>query len=79
MTPIDWTAHAMLQQRDDSGSDMFYAFETIGEGPLAEMIGRVLAMNPHDRARLVLDVKRMGTLDVNRIVELGRRADFPRV
>ena len=77
MTSIDWMASATLQQREDGGSDMFYGFETIGEGPLAAMVARVLEMSPHDRARVVLDVKGMGTLDVNQIVTLSRREDFP--
>jgi hypothetical protein len=77
MNPIDWNAKATLQQRDDAGSDMFIAFDTIGEGPLSAMVAQVLQMSPHDRARVVLDVQGMGMLDVARIVELGKRADFP--
>lgn len=77
MTPVDWNAKATLQQRDDSGSDMFYGFETIGEGPLADMVGRVMEMPPHDRARVVLDVAGLGMLNVGQVVELSGRDDFP--
>ena len=77
MNSIDWNAHATLQQRDDAGSDMYFAFETIGEGPLAAMVERAMAMAPHERARLVLDVRGVGMLDVGRIAELSRREDFP--
>lgn len=77
MTSIDWDSIATLQQRDDAGSDMFVEFKHIGDGSLAEMIGRVMQMPPHDRARVVLDAKGLGMLDVGQIVELSRRPDFP--
>ena len=77
MNSIDWDAKATLQQRDDAGSDMFFAFDTIGEGTLAQMIGRAMQMPPMERARLVLDVAGRGMLDVGQIVELSRRSDYP--
>lgn len=77
MRSVDWNAKATLQQRDDAGSDMFVAFDTIGEGALADMVAHVLRMPAGERARVVLDVQGMGMLDVARIVELGGRADFP--
>lgn len=77
MNSIDWTARATLQQRDDSGSDMFYGFETIGEGPLAEMVDRVMQMPPHDRARIVLDAPGIGMLNVQQVAELSQREDYP--
>ncbi len=77
MTAVDWQAKTTLQQRDDAGSDMFVQFDTIGEGNLAEMVARVMAMSPHDRARVVLDVAGRGMLDVGQVTELSRRADFP--
>ncbi len=77
MDSIDWTAKAVLHQRDDAGSDMNYDFDTIGEGRLAAMIALVLEMPPHDRARGVLDVAGHGMLEVNRIVALSQRADYP--
>jgi hypothetical protein len=77
MTAVDWNAKATLQQRDDSGSDMFYGFETIGEGPLAQMVAQVMAMPLHDRARIVLDAVGMGMLNIGQVVELSRREDYP--
>jgi hypothetical protein len=77
MSAVDWQAKATLQQRDDAGSDMFVQFDTIGQGTLAEMVARVMAMPPHDRARVVLDVAGRGMLDVGQIGDLSRRADFP--
>lgn len=77
MTAVDWQAKATLQQRDDAGSDMFVQFDTLGEGTLAEMVARVMAMSPQDRARIVLDVSGRGMLDVGQVTELSRRSDFP--
>lgn len=77
MSAVDWNARATLQQREDSGSDMFYGFETIGEGRLADMVVKAMAMDPHDRARIVLDVAGVGTLTVGQVAELSRREDFP--
>ena len=78
MTAVDWKARAVLQQREDSGSDMFYGFETIGEGSLSDMVRQAMAMPPHDRARIVLDVAGMGMLNVGQVVELSQRDDYPR-
>jgi hypothetical protein len=74
---VDWNAKAVLHQRDDAGSDMHYAFDTIGEGPLAAMVAQVMRMPPHDRARVVLDVRGLGMLNVSQVVDLSRRGDFP--
>jgi hypothetical protein len=77
MDSIDWNAKAVLQQRDDAGSDMFVAFDTVAQGTVAEMAARALAMPPHDRARLVLDVSGLGMLNAGQIVALGERPDYP--
>jgi hypothetical protein len=75
---VDWNAKAVLHQRDDAGSDLHYAFDTIGEGPLAAMVAQVMRMPPHDRARVVLDVRGLGMLNVGQVAELSCRDDFPR-
>lgn len=77
MSVVDWNARATLQQREDSGSDMFYGFETVGEGPLGAMVRQAMAMPPNDRARIVLDVTGMGMLNVEQLVELSQRDDYP--
>lgn len=77
MSAVDWQARTVLQQRDDAGSDMFVQFETLGEGSLADMVARVMAMPLQDRARIVLDVAGRGMLDVGQVTELSRRTDFP--
>lgn len=77
MASVDWNAKTVLHQRDDAGSDMHVAFETIAEGTLAAMVRRVRAMPVHDRARVVLDIAGVGTLDIGRVMELSEHSDLP--
>lgn len=77
MNAIDWDAKAVLQRRDDAGSDMFVQFDTIDEGPLGAMVRRVQGMPPGERARVVLDVTGRGMLTVAEIMALASRPDLP--
>lgn len=77
MTPVDWNARTTVQQRSDSGSDLFYEFKQVAEGSLAEMVRYAVALPADERARLVIDAQRLGSIDVHQIVELSKRPDFP--
>ena len=77
MTPVDWSAKTTVQERSDGGSDLFYEFRQIAAGSLAEMVRHVIALPTDDRARLVIDAERLGSINIHDIVELSRRPDFP--
>lgn len=78
MTDPDWSAPAKLIERDDGGSEMFFHFEEVGTGTLAELVARVAAMTPQQRARLVIDAGAAGTVNVPQIMDLAARPDFPK-
>ncbi len=73
---IDWTAAATLLERDDSGSDRDVDFRTVARGPLRDLVARVAAMAPAQRARVVIDRGPAGTIAVSQIMRLAERADF---
>ena len=77
MTSIDWNGRASIQERSDEGSDMFFEFREVGQGTLAEMVRRVVAMPAQERARVVIDAGATGTMNVHDIVALSQRPDFP--
>ena len=77
MSPIDWNAKATLQQRSDDGSDMFFEFRKVAEGSLVDLVRMVMELPGDDRARVVLDADRLGTIGIYEIIELSRRDDFP--
>ena len=74
---IDWQAPATMLERDDSGSDRDIDFRTIASGPLAALVAQVLAMQPAERARIVIDRGITGTIAFNDIMALAARSDFP--
>lgn len=74
---IDWQAPATMLERDDSGSDRDIDFRTIASGPLATLVAQVLAMQPAERARIVIDRGIAGTIAFNDIMALAARNDFP--
>lgn len=77
MTAIDWTAPAILLERDDSGSDRDIDFREVARGVLGTIIAQVVAMPPAERARVVIDAGLQGTLAVGDILALSARDDFP--
>ncbi len=77
MEPFDWNAEAIVQERDDGGSDMYYEFKTVARGSVAAMVTHVCALPSEEQARLVMDVKGGGTLNIAQINALAQRADFP--
>ncbi len=74
---IDWNRPAVLHERSDDGSEMYFDFEKIDEGTLGAMVARVAAMEPLDRSRVILDVLGQGNLSVAEIMALAARADLP--
>jgi hypothetical protein len=74
---IDWTRPCILHARSDTGSEMYFDFEKIDEGPLSTMIGKVAAMTPEDRSRVIVDVTGQGNLTVGEVMALAARPDFP--
>ncbi len=77
MADIDWNTPAEAHRRDDGGSDMYYEFKVMRNGPLAETIRWVLDLPSEDRARVVIDAKGVGTINIGEITALSQRADFP--
>ncbi len=77
MTVIDWTATAILLERDDSGSDRDIDFREVRRGALSAVVADVLAMPAADRARVVIDAGLQGTMAVGDIIALAGRDDFP--
>jgi len=75
---IDWDRRAVLHARTDEGSEMAFDFDTLAEGTLAEMVGKVAAMIPSERARVIVEVPGQGNLTVGEVLELAMRMDFPR-
>lgn len=76
---IDWTANCMMMERDDSGSDRDIDFRTVCAGPLADLVAKVAAMLPAERARIIIDRGPHGTIAFNDIMALWARTDFPGV
>lgn len=74
---IDWTRPCVLHARSDVGSEMFFDFETLGEGPLSDMVAKVVAMSAAERARVIVDVVGQGNLTVAQVLALAERPDFP--
>jgi hypothetical protein len=74
---VDWTRRCVLHARSDVGSEMYFDFETLGEGSLSEMVSKVAAMSPHDRSRVIVDVVGQGNLTVAEVLALAERPDFP--
>lgn len=58
---------------------MYVDFETLDQGPLSAMVGRVVAMSPTERARVIVDVPGKGNLTVGEVLALSERDDFPAV
>jgi len=76
---IDWARPCILHARSDGGSEMYVDFETLDQGPLSAMVGRVVAMSPTERARVIVDVPGKGNLTVGEVLALSERDDFPAV
>lgn len=76
---VDWQAQATLLQRDDSGSDRDIDFRTVAKASLAQLVGKVVAMTPAERARVVIDRGPDGTIAFADIMALAARDDFPGV
>jgi hypothetical protein len=74
---IDWTATAKMLARDDSGSDRDFDFRTLATGPLSDLVAKVVAMPPLERARILIDRGPAGTITVGEIMALAQRDDFP--
>ena len=77
MTPVDWNANATVQRRSDEGSDLFFEFKEVAKGRLVDMVSHVIALPPDDRARLVIDAERFGSINIHDIVAMSQRPDFP--
>jgi hypothetical protein len=77
MMTIDWHAASKLLARDDAGSEMFFEFKEIGIGTLAELVTQVMALDPAERARVLIDAGAVGTFNVGQIAELAARDDLP--
>ena len=71
MSEIDWTANAVVHCRSDDGSDMYINFDKLREGPLDEMVRSVVVLSPAERARIIMDVRGRGNLDVGQIMALA--------
>jgi hypothetical protein len=76
---IEWGRPCILHARSDGGSEMYVDFETLDQGPLSAMVGRVVAMSPTERARVIVDVPGRGNLTVGEVLALSERGDFPAV
>lgn len=77
--PIDWTRPCVLHARSDHGSEMYFDFDKLAEGTLAEMVARVVAMDSGERARVIVDVPGHGNLTVGEVLALSQRPDFSAV
>ncbi len=74
---VDWNATATMLERDDSGSDLDMHFKTVAKAPLGELVAKVVAMTPADRARILIDRGPAGTIAIAEIMALATRDDFP--
>ncbi len=74
---IDWSREAVLLERDDSGSDWDVDFKKIAVASLAELVAKVVAMEPADRARIIIDRGPDGTIAYTDIMALAAHDDFP--
>lgn len=77
MSDVDWSSKAVVHSRSDTGSEMYFDFARLDEGPLAAMVHKVAAMPAEERARVIMDVAGRGNLDVGQIMALAQRPDLP--
>ncbi|MDO6413095.1 hypothetical protein Q4F19_01750 [Sphingomonas sp. BIUV-7] len=77
MSDTDWGRRAVLHARSDAGSEMAFDFDTLADGTLGEMVGKVAAMSSDERARVIIDVPGQGYLTVGEVLALAERPDFP--
>jgi hypothetical protein len=74
---IDWNGVAKLLERQDGGSELYVEFRELSVAPLVELVGRVVEMDPAERARMVIDAGSAGMFSQAEIFALAGRADFP--
>lgn len=73
MSEPDWDAQATLHERDDGGSELQYNFAVLAKGSLRAMVAHVVAMEPAQRARVVIEVAGGKSMGLGDILELAAK------
>ena len=73
MSGLEWDAEAVLHERDDAGSELQYNFTVLARGSLRAMVAQVAAMEPAQRARVVVEVAGGRSLGIGEILELAAK------
>lgn len=74
---IDWKQDAKLLERQDGGSELYVEFAELGRGSLVDLVTRVIALEPAERARLVIDAGVLGMFSQAEILGLSAHPEFP--
>jgi hypothetical protein len=74
---VDWGEHVGLEYRGCQRPDHTYRFSPFAAGDLASMVSRALAWTDKTNDRLAIRSARLGHLEWEQIVELGRHPEFP--
>jgi hypothetical protein len=78
MPDVNWGEHVCLEYRGCQRPDHTYRFSPFAAGDLASMVNRALAWTDKTSDRLAIRSARLGHLEWEQIVELGRHPGYPR-
>ncbi|MEO0063109.1 MAG: hypothetical protein RLZZ08_1669 [Pseudomonadota bacterium] len=74
---LDWHDRASIHLKN-VGEGILHGMGALHRGSLAEMVAMVAAMPPERREEVVIEKAGDHRLDTAEILDLSRRADFPR-
>lgn len=78
MMDVDWREVVDLELRGTQRADLSYRFSHFATGSLADMVRRALARDDRERQKVVLASPQLGRVDIEQIITLASRPDFPR-
>lgn len=76
---VDWREVVDLELRGTQRADSSYRFSHFATGPLVDMVRRALARDDRERQKVVIASAQLGRVDIDQIMTLASRTDFPRV
>lgn len=71
-----WSQQSKLLERQDEGSELYVEFRELARGPLIDLVRKVVAMAPAERARIIIDAGNEGMLNQAEIIALTGRDDY---
>ena len=75
---VDWREVVDLELRGARRADLSYRSSPFATGSLANMVRRALARDDREQQKVVIASARLGRLEIEQIITLAARPDFPR-